>query len=91
MRRPYSTNAIMAAVAALTVVAISAWLPAHTEAAALPNKRCGAQLCDLMDYCSPLHDRCEPCELVCNATNGHFDRQICNSNCESEWQYILLV
>lgn len=57
-----------------------------SAAVAAVGKRCGSKLCDPLDYCSPLHEQCVPCDRICSVSNN-YDAQLCASECDGKVKY----
>lgn len=56
------------------------------KAALSPSgKRCGTTVCNILDYCSTLHNQCESCVAVCDDLSHNYDQDICIKDCQSKY------
>lgn len=67
-----------------TIIGIFVVYIATLEAAlSVSGKHCGSKICDLLEYCSNIHNQCETCETVCDNVSHNFDQEICTSQCQN--------
>lgn len=70
--------------AAIMLIILAIFANRCSAAVATAGKRCGSKVCDPLDYCSPLHEQCVPCERICSVSNNNHDAQLCASECDGE-------
>lgn len=72
------------ATGALLLLLLDSGVVMVSAAAAMGAKQqCGSRICAPLDYCSPLHEQCEPCERICSATHN-YNGELCSTYCERE-------